>query len=81
MAKWSRKESSKMVVPCPTLLPQGHTLVCPNSFVAQGGVWGGAGAGSLGYKSSPVGQWGTEQNVSIVLGPVRGEGWQSLRFL
>ena len=31
--------------------------------------------------SSPLEQWGTEQNVSVVLGPVRGEGWQMLRFL
>lgn len=31
--------------------------------------------------SSPLEQWGTEQNVSVVFGPVRGEGWQMLRFL
>ena len=31
--------------------------------------------------SSPLEQWGTEQNVSVVLGPVRGEGWQMLSSL
>lgn len=34
----------------------------------------------LVYKS-PSEQWGTEQNVSVALGYIRGEGWQMLRFL
>lgn len=41
----------------------------------------GLGWGVLGYKSSSLAQWRTEQNVSMVLGPVRGEGSQTLRFL
>lgn len=58
-----------------------HTHQDPESFSAQRGQYGvGPGGGHWGI-SSPLEQWGTEQNVSVVLGPVRGEGWQMLRFL